>query len=162
MTIERATPDPRPLSPVALVDPSDEEVIAQPGDSQRLLALAESLQRRLNELSSHRLRLFVGLVVSFAIWIFLLGFLLSIWSSLSSAKAVAISLSFLLIGSLAIGSEYVVYGRVQRAFVRLRRSLLEVLTLLRESEPTLAVQEHWSAMQRAEFRIRLSQFDVAP
>ncbi len=161
MTIERATPDPRTLSPVALVDGTDDEVIAQPGDSQRMLALAESLQARLYVQATQRFRLRVGLMVSFAIWASML-FVLSVGVGPSATNQLLLVLMTLLIGGTTIALEYVVYDRTQKVLVRLRRSLREVVTLLRESEQTLAVQEHWSAMQRAEFRIRLSQFDIAP
>ena len=42
-----------------------------------------------------------------------------------------------------------------------RRSLREVVELLREIEPTVAMRFNWSVLKRAEFRIRLSRFEIA-
>lgn len=41
------------------------------------------------------------------------------------------------------------------------RSLREVVELLREIEPTVAQRLNWSVLKRAEFRIRLSRFEIA-
>jgi hypothetical protein len=162
MTIERATPDPRTLSPVALVDGTDDEVIAQPGDSQRMLALAESLQAQLNDLGvrgSQHLRL----TAFFVLIPLCLGMLRAItgprMSSVELRNFTVFAVGFT---ALTCGQAVRTYLSIRKRSSGVRRSLREVVTLLRESEQTLAVQEHWSAMQRAEFRIRLSQFDIAP
>lgn len=41
------------------------------------------------------------------------------------------------------------------------RSLAEVIEILREVEPAISEEEGWSTLKKAEFRIRLSEYDIA-
>jgi hypothetical protein len=42
------------------------------------------------------------------------------------------------------------------------RALLELVAILRESQGSLAEREHWSTLQHAEFRVRLTRFEIGP
>lgn len=135
--------------------------IAQPGDSVRLLGLAESLQRDAEELSNKINQLFYRYALSVA---FVLGgyavFFRSAYPEAPFERFVIFFVGVAVLG--AAGGVWLV-ALLRSARKRLavsRRSLREVLSLLRESEPTLAIEERWTSLQKAEFRIRLARFDI--
>lgn len=60
----------------------------------------------------------------------------------------------------AFAFEAVVARRYRSRMERERRALYEVVGLVREVEQAQSIDEDWSPLQRAEFRIRLSRFDA--
>jgi hypothetical protein len=52
--------------------------------------------------------------------------------------------------------------KLQRLQRRDRRALSDLLSLLREVEPSLMKDEEWSPLDRAQFKIRLARFDIDP
>jgi hypothetical protein len=61
---------------------------------------------------------------------------------------------------LSAALQITVVQRVRRARRRDRYALIQILDLLRELEHVTAIDDHWTPLQRAEFRIRLSRFEI--
>jgi hypothetical protein len=126
---------------------------------RRLLDLADELQDSYEVSLRRRLltRLApLAIVVPVAVGLAVLG---------STAKSSTTGLA----GSLGIAVVFfasAVYTRVtlqqplSRRVARDRKALNEVIRLLHEVEGPIAREEGWSALERAEFRIRLSRFSI--
>ena len=74
-------------------------------------------------------------------------------------------LSLALRGGLAYALVLVLYlemviRRRRKRSMPDRLALREVLQLLRESERVISMIDHWSTLQKAEYRIRISRFGV--
>jgi hypothetical protein len=101
----------------------------------------------------------------------------SIWRLLEAVLVVVAAVALVLgaagaealAASLAVGISAIVYAvaidivliqRIRRRSRSDRNALREVLALLHELEGVAAVEDQWSPLQRAEFRIRLSRFQI--
>jgi len=73
--------------------------------------------------------------------------------SLGTAITVACVLYLVAIDALLV-------KRYRRRSLRDHRALNEVVDLLREFQSVSFVDEEWTALQRAEFKIRLSRFEI--
>lgn len=133
-------------------------------DLEKLLDLAEQYQRSAEEILSYteRYRAMQYMLLFFAaLSIAALGF--SVLRQELFSPSPAIRLFF---GSG--GFFGVLYAIIFERFIRRRRSrakpdliaLHELVGLLRETEAAVASAEHWSPLKRAEFRIRLSRFQI--
>lgn len=127
-------------------------------DSQELgdlLALAEKVQTSY-ELSARRetlWRLVVAVLVTSGVLSAVVGF----GTSAPTGVWVGAGASLLLYG-LAIN--VLLIQRFHRRSRSDRVALREVLTLLHELEGVKAAESEWTPLQRAEFRIRLSRFEL--
>ena len=72
---------------------------------------------------------------------------------------VAIIAGATIFGLIFLLSEYVVRS-VLRQQRRDRRALREVVFILREVEPSLAEEQRWSTLERVNFRLRISRFEI--
>ena len=125
-------------------------------DLDRLLSLAEEMRDKL-DYGLRRLdllRLMQLLCGSTAVFAIAIGFLLGFDSyRFTSAGVGGIMLLYTLMSQVLI----------QRLRVRMRpdrRALSEVIGILRETESAVASENDWSPLERAEFRIRLSRFEI--
>lgn len=141
-----------------------------PGESERLLSLAESLLEKREKtfllLKKHEDRntiaAMLGIVIGAGAGIYFgvishgpdatTGFIVGIVALLGVYALFQILMSML-------------SGRVPTAELRANlrrddRALLELVAILRESQGSLAEKEHWSTLQQAEFRVRLTRFDI--
>jgi hypothetical protein len=138
------------------------------GESERLLKLAEDLQSMCEKTSESIRRyerrgqttavvgLAVAVTVSVSTWTYLHG----------TAIAVPIAVGFIVF-LLVVALAPWVSGKGDLAGLKSRlrrdeRALFEVVALLRETQDKLAESEGWGKLQQAEFRIRLSRFDIRP
>jgi hypothetical protein len=65
---------------------------------------------------------------------------------------------------LVLCAVYVYYmrGKMDRQLARERRALHRIVDLLRDVEKGIVEKNNLSTMERTEFRIRLSRFDIGP
>jgi len=56
--------------------------------------------------------------------------------------------------------QYILINDARKKYLGDKSALSEVLQLLRETSNVIAEQEKWSVLSRAEFRIRLSRFNL--
>lgn len=86
--------------------------------------------------------------------------LMMAYSSLSdSARAIVLVLAMACIVYIIV-LEYLV---VRRAKAKIKPDLIalsRIVQLIRETEGALAESENWSTLERTQFRIRLSRFDI--
>jgi Flp pilus assembly protein TadB len=134
--------EPDSAANAASADPLDE--------LRRLLELAETIQDRYEFLQR---RLYVvraaqlGLVAAAAV----------------VAIATNVRVYAAAIGGAALYAalvEVLLRRNLERRVARERRALAEVVELVREVEGASSLANRWSALERAEFRIRLSRFDA--
>jgi|SRR5580700_10461872 hypothetical protein len=136
-------------------------------ESLRLLELAETLQGKREEtmaliLQAERssqvralITFAVAIVVVLGAWIY------------TREVAIAIlggTVAFVLAAALYTwaGGSKSSLSLLKSNLRRDERALFQVVDLLRETQQSLADSENWSTLQRAEFRIRLSRFDIGP
>lgn len=140
-----------------------------PCESERLLMLTERLHSRHEQtvaaIQRHERRYQLTLIVGFALALEV-GLLtwMCLWTASVDAAPLACGVglvSFLLV--LAFNP----WGRGKRSRMDLdarlnrdARALFEIVTLLRGWQDRLARSEGWGNLQYAEFRIRLSRFDI--
>jgi hypothetical protein len=124
-----------------------------------LLKLAEELQEKC-DLVSRRIeqaRFFqVGCV---AISLSSIGAGLWVNMSINSFSRSLLAGTILISILYAVASEYLI-RRIKRRSEPDKAALAEVVELLRETGNGIAEAENWSALDRAEFRIRLSRFGI--
>jgi hypothetical protein len=123
-------------------------------DLNRLLDLAESIQQRVERLSTKQYVLTAGL----ALYSLCGGFVCYIFTDKldSVQRPITSFLAALIIGLLLLPTIFKI-GRERRAELR---ALDTVLEILREAEAAVAKQQGWSTFERAEFRIRLARFRI--
>ena len=141
------------------------------GDMLRLLDVAEryegecqEVRERMGRLAGRYLALMLG-VICWALAILpFLSFVLSD-ISLDTSLFASYIVTTQVIVAIVVGLSTVFFFR-RRSALRTQlkgeeRALAEVVRLLREVEGAIAEAEDWSTLERAEFRIRLSRFDMA-
>lgn len=127
--------------------------LAELGD---LLELAERVQASY-ESSSRRVslwRLAEAILLLASIAMFIYG-----GADTTAAPAVWVVGGFVL-AIYAIAVDRLLVRRIRRRSQSDQQALWEVLSLLHELEGVAAAEDSWTALQRAEFRIRLSRFDL--
>jgi hypothetical protein len=131
-------------------------------DLEKLLVLAEQLQRQSEETSMQFTKqiLFTGFALAVGCSSILLGAMRFdfIWKLGINALPVLV----LLVACVMLGITYVqlISLKASRRVRRDRRALAEIVELLRETSGVIARRDAWSKLDEAEFRIRLSRFDV--
>ena len=136
---------------------SDSPPDPQSAEVQKLLELAEKLQDRCNR-GSRNTQLVIALAILIAA-----GALMSTavaWHDLGTL------LFPLLIAGFAVAAIFYLYIAALRPLQvsgkHDRRALNEVVRILRESVPPVIRKQNWSMLQIADFKIRLSRFDIGP
>ena len=129
-------------------------------DLNSLLRLAEDLKEKIEKPKTSTLRLRFTQIISVL-------FLSYISISLLKPNVFPFPDSFILKNIVLI--TYIIILAISQFMIHLIRNRLlpdklalkEVLQLLREVHGTIAEREDWSILKRAEFRIRLSRFDLS-
>lgn len=132
-----------------------------PEDLEKLLAFAEKLQANYEE-SRERGTRFRLTAFMFATMLLAGSILYIVTSDVSNFRSLAESIGF---AGVLLASVMFVFGIVlaEPYLARSRReqrALNEVIQLIRETESAIATKGQSSALQRAQFRIRLSRFDI--
>ena len=139
-------------------DTTFDEKYSHKKDLEKLLSLAEDLKEKCdktkNRITYYRI-LQITFVITFMLWTFWVLFY-----NLTENKYLVVIAG--LSGSiLAIFSfQYVLINDDRKKYLGDKSALSEVLQLLRETSNVIAEQEKWSVLSRAEFRIRLSRFNL--
>jgi hypothetical protein len=134
------------------------------GEVFQLLSLAEKLQEQCSA-ASQRLMMYYLVTVVFGI-LLVGGFVTDFIDPPKYAQSIGL-LWYFLVGVLVVGAGlFAAYIYVVRP-IRTRkahdaRALNEVVRILRESVPPIITAQEWSMLQIAEFKIRLSRFEIAP
>jgi hypothetical protein len=138
----------------------------QTDDLEKLLSLAEQLQDKY-EIFSRRIEMYrfcqwgIGItLVAILGWVMISTPFNSqtigqdrIWTSVGGIFGVTIV--------YIAGIEYWI-RRLRRRSYPDRRALQSLLELIRETEGSIAQSRGWSALDRAQFQIRLSRLEIAP
>jgi hypothetical protein len=128
-------------------------------ESDKLLCLAERLLDKCEQYE-RRLWLLIAICLTSAAFGGLAVYLNTTLPNDSIFKTLQIPLSVI----YAFGVFYVCYitRRTSRHLVRERRALYSIVDMLRDLEKGIAEKDNLSTLERAEFRIRLSRFDIGP
>jgi hypothetical protein len=130
-------------------------------DSDKLLRLAEELQDKCEQ-NERRLwtllAIGVSLIAAFAL---IAGYLSSVLATDSLYNVLA-TLAAFCYGTATIAYMLLMGVRINRQAARERRALHSIVDMLRDLEKGIAEKNNLSTMERAEFRIRLSRFDIGP
>ena len=140
---------------------------ARTSELEKLLDVAEDLNEKCERESRgiERARLaqfalFVTLAIPILAAIFG-GY--SLWWINSSPSVVSVLVtSFSILGFLYIGFIELLTRRRLARMNPDRLALSEIIQLIRETESAISESEHWSTLERAQFRIRLSRFGIGP
>lgn len=131
-------------------------------DLESLLKLAEELKEKIDK-PENRIRMFRLLQISYLffpfIFIIFYGFISSDFSSTPYSINIR-TIPFIFSILLIFLCEFYIQTHRNRVLPD-KLALKEVLQLLREVHSTIAEREDWSILKRAEFRIRLSRFDLS-
>jgi hypothetical protein len=129
-------------------------------EGEKLLEMAERLDKECEadeRAASQRVMLMIGLLGA------LVGMAFAAWGLITEPFTRVTSTVFLAIyGATVCLWNWQLFGRRRKLFRRNQRALFEIVSMLREVEKAIAEREQVSALERAEFRIRLSRFDVGP
>jgi hypothetical protein len=141
-----------------------DEEIGTLEDIEKLLTLAEELQDKCDQadMSVKRSRMWqiiFTVISSIGVVILLL------WGSSQSKHFtfwMGIALLTFVIIYINIGGfeNFIQHSKSHKS--RDQRALYQIVELLREIEGALARKGNWSTLDRAQFRIRLSRFDIGP
>jgi uncharacterized membrane protein YcjF (UPF0283 family) len=133
-------------------------------DFAELLTIAEKWQDQCDEAETHisRTRFREILVLAFVIPLAIGG---TLWiSDLASHNNGWIGMIISLVFGIAvyIWSCEIEIRRIQRLKSRDQHALHDIVELLREIVGILAKKQEWAPLERMQFRIRLSRFDIGP
>jgi hypothetical protein len=130
-------------------------------EADKLLRLAEELQDKCEQYERRVwILLIMGATVVTALAIFS-GYLISAFPHDSVYRTMATAFSSLY--GFATGASLVyIYARIRRQVARERRALNGIVDMLRGLEKGIGERSNLSTLERAEFRIRLSRFDIGP
>ena len=130
-------------------------------EADKLLGLAERLQEKCEEYERRSWSLLAMGVIA-AMLIATLAILVSPLPLFSGPFLYAlVGLACVFVFALGCGL-YLARVELQRQLRRERRALHGIVDMLREVEKGVAERNNLSALERAEFRIRLSRFDIGP
>ncbi|GEM_PF-4693664 len=126
---------------------------------EKLLVLAERFQEKC-ELHERRIW-FMGFVSAF--FVFACLGLATYWFATYQSPTDRVFNSGFLVYTIMFAFSVVYYlTRYHRFLRRDRRALFSIVDMLREFESALVKRNQMSMLERAEFRIRLSRFDIGP
>lgn len=130
-------------------------------DSDRLLRLAEGLQDKCEQYERRLGTLLAVGVSMIAAFLVAASYLTITLPEDSVYKRLVASFAF----SYGIATGAFLYWmmvRIRRQLTRERRALHGIVDMLRDLEKGIAEKNNLSTLERAEFRIRLSRFDIGP
>jgi uncharacterized membrane protein len=130
-------------------------------ESEKLLRLAEELQDKCEQ---YERRVWMLLLIGATLIVLLLMFsnyLVSAFPPDSVYRTLVTFLPYLYFSATGASLTYM-YARIRRQAVRERRALHSIVDMLRGLEKGIAEKNNLSTLERAEFRIRLSRFDIGP
>ncbi|MEU7800586.1 hypothetical protein AB0B10_15065 [Micromonospora arborensis] len=136
----------------------DNQQIAEAND---LLGLAENIQERYEMLTRRWILLrtqiaFMTIVVAAAI----IGvYMFSDVRDTIRQYILAVGILYLV---LILVYAFMVYERQRRPIAREARALAQVVAILHEIEASASELQQWTALERAQFRIRLARFEIEP
>ena len=128
-------------------------------EMEKILALAEQTQEEIDSLTRRIISLrgvMVLLVVAGSIVAIIFG---TLGDVPTLTRSMVFILPFILMVYVGFAEVYVVRRLVRRKYQQ-KRALSELVSLVREIFGGLAHRGQWSALKKAEFRIRLSRFDI--
>ena len=132
-------------------------------DLESLLKLAEELKEKINNPESRMRKLrFYQIWITFLVILFVITTRFDTYSSTPNSYYYSSSFLFFVIVTFAgiLVYEFLIQ-KTRQQILSDKLALKEVLQLLREVHGTIAEREDWSILKRAEFRIRLSRFDLS-
>ncbi len=126
-------------------------------DLENLLKLAESLKDSCDKMkASIKKQKFLTVIFSLA---FVLLTVINFLVEGNIDYIIIFAGGFVLISSIVL-DQLVLVAYPKQRYNADKLALSEVLQLLRETSDIIAEQEYWSVLSRAEFRIRLSRFNL--
>ena len=143
---------------------ADEERQSQPGtykEAEKLLEMAERLEKECLEQEGLISRL--GMIE-----LTIVGVVISVMVSVWAIENVHYTIRILTVPIVTIYLTWIgwffwqLIRRRTKQLHKNQRALFELLSMLREIEQAVAERNNVSAIERAEFRIRLSRFDIGP
>jgi hypothetical protein len=142
---------------------------SQTKEVYQLLELAERLHEQINVFSQRIFYIYLSSILIFGI---IVAIFITLYSSsndiirkqFGTGVALFINLSLLILMTIILFTLF--YVKIIRSIKLLRkydeRSLNEVVRILRESVPPIIKKQNWSMLQIADFKIRLSRFEIGP
>jgi hypothetical protein len=128
-------------------------------EAEKLLRMAEELNENC-ERQERRLYMYGFSVVSAIVAIISVLFTFREMFNNQGNASLIVLILFYTVAMLAAGTFLVM--RVLKRRRRDQRALYEIVDMLRELEHSMMEREQVSQLERAEFRIRLSRFDIGP
>jgi uncharacterized membrane protein YhaH (DUF805 family) len=128
-------------------------------EAEKLLKMAEELNEK-SERTERRLYMYAFMVVTTIFAIFSMLFTFQELFNYPDNPFLVVLIFFYTGTLIAAGSLLVM--RVMKRRKRDQRALYEIVDMLRELEHSMMEREQISQLERAEFRIRLSRFDIGP
>lgn len=136
-------------------------------DLEKLLALAENMQERCERWDRKIQTLRLGQILMLALFIVVFAYLIvggPMWGDRLdtplSASVVLISTAIATLLNI-VALEWTVRMTRRRSFPD-KTALHRLLDLIRETESATAKSQGWSALERAQFQIRLSRLAIEP
>jgi len=134
-------------------------------DLENLLKLAEELKEKC-EYAKNKIKKFRILQLAFLLggaYLFLNSYYWIVYATSFSGYNSIFATVFVIFGIISFVN-VLFYGSIYKGYKTTylsdKLALSEVLQLLRETSNIIAEQEEWSVLSRAEFRIRLSRFNL--
>jgi hypothetical protein len=150
---------------MATVDNANTGAPAEPNvyqEAEKLLKIAEQWEEKC-ETRERRLELvrLLAIMATFTLIIAGFGLYYGIKNEDWEYRAVVIAVVAVNMSGMAYYWLYI-WGKSRRLLERDQRALYEIVDMLREVEKGIAERYQLSSLERAEFRIRLSRFDIGP
>lgn len=128
-------------------------------DAEKLLELAEELHDRCERYDRKSFIFnFVGPLGAFGMII--VGYLITFYSGSNQVIAITGGISGIFYAIAFFSYALLMHRRYSALYKRESRALHSIVSMLREIEQSIAQQEGMSAIEQAEFRIRLARFDI--
>jgi hypothetical protein len=128
-------------------------------DLESLLKLAEDLKEKIDDSKQIKFFRLVQIVAVFILPYYFYLTIIKFSDNIHSVSIIELMVIGFLLGTLT-GTESTI-RKIKKSIIPNKLALKEVLQLLREVHGTIAEREDWSILKRAEFRIRLSRFDLS-
>lgn len=139
-------------------DTTFDEKYSHKEDLEKLLNLAEDLKEKCdktkNRITNYRI-IQITFAIAFMLWTFW-----AVFYSSTELKYLVVIIGLFSSMSAIFAFQYVLINDARKKYLGDKSALSEVLQLLRETSNVIAEQEKWSVLSRAEFRIRLSRFNL--
>ena len=134
-------------------------------DLESLLKLAEELKEKCDfaEAKGRKFRYLQLIFLLGSFYLFLSSIFFGYSTIVTTAYDLILRILFIVGGIVGLANILLYnsfYKRYKKIYLSDKLALEEVLQLLRETSNIIAEQEEWSVLSRAEFRIRLSRFNL--